>query len=320
MKAPARRSGFALMAALWLVVLVGVTGYELSVRSRVRRLAVANSLEATKASAAADAGLETIRAALEYRLAHPLIERNRRFDVAAIDPLGDLSFIRADTILLGDERTVARAYDAGARLQINRATEDDVRRLLAALAIEASDADRLAQRILDWRDADDLRRGRGAERDDYLHNGARALPSNAYFESVDELRDVEGMTDETYARIAPFLSTLGRGQINANEAPRAVLRSLPGIGDEAVDAILRARQSGRPFRSLDELTQRISSGARELLVVAMPELSPRMTFDTRQVVVESNGWVDGSAVHVHATALYERTGDALLTVSRQVKR
>src|SRR4051812_45712822 len=40
-----RRSGFALMAALWLVVLVGVTGYELSVHSRTRRLAVANSFE-----------------------------------------------------------------------------------------------------------------------------------------------------------------------------------------------------------------------------------------------------------------------------------
>ena len=63
-----RRSGFALMAALWLVVLVGVTGYELSVRSRARRLAVANALETVQANAAAEAALETADAGLALLL------------------------------------------------------------------------------------------------------------------------------------------------------------------------------------------------------------------------------------------------------------
>ena len=84
-----RRDGFALMAALWLVVIVGVTGYELSVRSRVRRLAVANSLEKVAADAAADAALETVRAALENRLAHPLDARSRTLADATLDPWGD---------------------------------------------------------------------------------------------------------------------------------------------------------------------------------------------------------------------------------------
>ena len=306
------------MAALWLVVLVGATGYELSVHSRIRRLAVANSLETTQAHAAAEAGLETIRAALEHRLAYPLAERTQRLADASLDPLGDLSFIRADTIHLGDERVVARAYDAGARLQINRASEDDIRRLLIALPLDAGEADRLAQRILDWRDADDLRRSRGAERDDYLRAGARELPSNADFVHLSELRNVDGMSDEIYARIAPFLSVRGSGQVNVNTAPLVVLRSLPALGEEAINVLLRARQSDHPVRSLEELAQRISSGARAALVDATPELSSRVTFTTREVVVVSEGWVDGSAIRVRAGALYERTGDALITAWRRV--
>jgi general secretion pathway protein K len=315
-----RRRGFALMAALWLVVLVGVTGYELSVRSRARRLAVANSLEMVQASAAAEAGLETVRAALEQRLAHPLANRTQRMADATVDPWGDLSFIRLDTVQLGDERAVARMYDVDSRLQINRASEADVRRLLAALPLDASVADRLAQRILDWRDPDDLRRARGAEREDYLRAGAQLLPSNADYDRIEELRNVEGMTPELFARVTPYLSIRGSGQINVNTASPVVLHSLPGLTDEAIGALIRAREESRPLRSLEELSQRVSSGTRAALLDAGSELSSRVVFDTREVFVHSTGWLDGSPVQAGASGLYQRSGDALVTAWRRVSR
>jgi general secretion pathway protein K len=304
-----KRPGFALMAALWLVVLVGVTGYELSIHSRTRRLAVANSLEEVQAAGAADGALETVRASLEYRLAYPLDAR---------DPWGNLRFVNGDTIRMGDERAVARAFDAGARLQINRATEDDVRRLLFGLDIDAGQADRLAQRIMDWRDRDTFRRGRGAERADYLRAGARTLPGDRNFTRVAELRDVDGMTPETYALVAPHITVLGTGQININSASRPVLASLPGLGSEAIALILRAQENDRPLRSFEELTQRMSSGARQAIVEAAPELMQRVTFETREVVVESEGWLDGSPVRTNAEVLYARGGDALFSVWRRV--
>jgi type II secretory pathway component PulK len=306
------------MAALWLVVLVGITGYELSVRSRTRRLAVANALETTQAAAAAEAALETVHGALENRLAHPLDARTRTFATASLDPLGDLRFIRADTIQLGDERAVAHAYDAGTRLQINRATEADVRRLFVALHLDASDADRLAQRILDWRDPDTFRRARGAEREDYLRAGARTLPADADFTRVEDLRDVEGMTPALYARVAPYVSVLGTGQVNLNSAPAPVLSTLPGLGDEAIALIVRAQEAARPLRSLEELTQRLSPGAREAITEAGGELMQRITFETREVAVESTGWLDGSPVKIKAEALYVRGGEALFSAWRRV--
>jgi general secretion pathway protein K len=313
-----KRDGFALMAALWLVVIVGVTGYELSVRSRVRRLAVANALEKVAADAAADAALETVRAALENRLAHPLDARSRSLADAALDPWGDLTFLRDDTLHLGDERAWAHGYDAGTRLNLNRATEGDIRRLLSAIPLDAGEADRLAQRIMDWRDADSFRRSRGMERDDYLRSGARVLPANAEFSQVAELRDVDGVTAELYARLAPYFTVSGTGQVNLNAAPRVVLASLPGLGDEAIAMILRARQGSRPLRSMEELTQRLSAGAREAIAEAGNDLSGRVTFDVREVVVTGEGWLEGSPLRSPAEAVFARGGDALFTVWRRV--
>lgn len=309
------------MAALWLVVLVGVTGYELSVRSRSRRLAVANSLERTQAVAAADGALETVRGELALRLTTSASLNARRSSPGqstALDPWSDLSLIATDTLAQGDTRAVSRIYDAGARIQINRASEADLRRFLSALAIDAGVADRLAQRIADWRDADDFRRARGAERDDYLRTGARRLPTNADFQSVDELRDVDGMSPELYARIAPFVTVLGTGQVNLNAAPREVLMSLPGMGDETIAGIVRAQRARRPIRSMEELTAQLSSAARSSLVEEMAELQQRAAFESREVVVEADGWLDGSPARVTAQALLARGGDAMFTIGRRI--
>ena len=310
------RRGFALMAALWLVVLVGVTGYELSVRSRSRRLAVANALERTQAEAAADGALETVRGELATRLARPLTARVN--GAPALDPWSDLALLNIDTIRLGDARALPRVYDAGSRIQINRVTEGDLRRFLAAIPMDAGLADRLAQRIMDWRDADEFRRARGAERDDYLRAGARRLPTNADFGRINELRDVDGMTRELFVRIAPHLTLLGTGQVNVNAAPREVLLSLPGMGDETIAAIVRAQRARRPIRSMEELTAQLSSGARSSLVEAMGELQQRVAFESREVVVEADGWLDGSPVHVTAEALLARGGDAMSTIGRRI--
>ncbi len=306
-----RREGFALMAALWLVVLLGVMGYELSALSRTRRLAIVNALEKAQGDGAADAMVETVRALLERRLANPG-ETTLRMRDARLDPWGDLASIATDSLSLGEERAIAHVYDASSRLQINKATEGDLRRLFIAVHVDADLAMRLAQRILDWRDADDVRRVNGAERDDYLMAGARVLPSNADFRDPAELRNVEGMTPELLARISPLVTTRGSGTINANSASREVLLSLPGFSDEAAAVVIRARQNRSPLRSLDELTKQLSGGGGNAIADAMSELNSRLSFDTREVAVDVEGWVDGSPVRSRFSAVYERTGDAVL--------
>lgn len=313
-----RRDGFALMAALWIIVIVGVTGFELSVRSRTQRLAVANSLERAAADGAAQAGLETARAMLEGVLAQPLTVGRGSLSSAVLDPWSAIQWRGDDTIRLAAERVVVVGYDAGARLHLNRASEEEMRRLLVALPLDASVADRMAQRIMDWRDADGVRRGRGAERDDYVRAGARVLPSDAAIAQIDELRDVDGMTPELYARLSPHLTLHGTGQINANMAQAAVLHALAGLGDEAVAVLVRSQRSVRPIRSLDELILRLSPGAAAAIAEAGMSLTQRITFETREMVVTADGWVDGSPIRARGEALYVRTGDAMLVAWQRV--
>ena len=62
---PARdRRGFALLAALALLVAISMVALELATAGRARRLAAANALEHAAASAAAQAGVEDVRARL----------------------------------------------------------------------------------------------------------------------------------------------------------------------------------------------------------------------------------------------------------------
>lgn len=321
-RAPGNRDGFALMAALWMTVVVGAAAYELSARARSERLAVANSLEAAEALAAAEGALETARALLDARLMAPLesrlqIGRARGTGAPDVtDPWRDAPRLVRDTIVMGDARAVIVLEDAGARLDVNRANEDELRRLLAAIPLDAAVADRLAQRIADWRDADRVRRPRGAERGDYARAGARALPTDGELRDVDELHGIEGMTPELYARIAPLLSTSGALQVNVNAAPSAVLHALPGIGDEAAAVIVRERSRGAPIRSLAELSALLGAAGREALTDAGFELERRITFDTQNVAAHATGWRDGSPVRARGEALFTRNGDALF-VARQ---
>jgi type II secretory pathway component PulK len=66
--------------------------------------------------------------------------------------------------------------------------------LLKAVFIEAGvdTPQELAERIADWRDADDIAGEYGAERGFYEQHGVGGRPRNAHFESVNELRQVWG--------------------------------------------------------------------------------------------------------------------------------
>jgi general secretion pathway protein K len=121
------------------------------------------------------------------------------------------------------------------------------RRLLAALGIEESE--RIAGALVDWLDADqDPRFPFGAEDQTYLRLVPAYRSADRPMLWVGELRAVDGVSAEVYAKLAPNLAALPtRGALNVNTAPLAVLQSLAdsAIGD-ALTPIL-ARQTTDPF-------------------------------------------------------------------------
>jgi len=304
-----RRSGFALLAALWLLVALSVASLALGVATRTRRLAAANLSEHVRAAAAARAGVEQLRGRLERRLD----------ESSLIDPWRRADSLIVDTLVVADARAVVRAHDVGTALHLNRATEDDLRRLLVALRVDAGDADRLAQAIADWRDPDDLHRARGAERDAYLAAGAPALPRNGPFQTIAELLSVRGMTPALYERVRSHLTLLGSGQVNLNLADRPVLLALPGITEEAVAVLLRYRRQRRTIGSITDLERDLSPGVRRELTAELPALLARTTTETREIEIGSEGWLPGSPVRVTATGLLVRSRGAVFYVWSRVE-
>lgn len=309
--------GFALIAALWLLVAFSVIGLGFSLRARTHRLAVANAIEGTAARAAAEGALEQVHARLIAA-----VRFTRDFGTqdpnGFLDPWGRSDTLLADTLVLGEARASAAVEDLGARLNLNNASEDDLKRFFRGLRVDYGLSDRLAQTIADWRDADQLHRARGAERDLYVKEGRAVLPADAPFSRVSDLQAVRGMTPEIYAQAARFLTVLGTGRINLSAAPREVLLALPGLDEEAVTALVRAREARQPIRDLNVLLLLLSSGPREALQQALPSLQGRVVFETSEVLATATGWREGSPVRKRAEGLFVRAGDAAFLTWKRV--
>lgn len=299
------RRGFALVAALWILVIVSALSLELSVGARGRRLAAANVSERAAAIAAADAGVEQAFGRLDRMRRLPYTNTDVT-TVMILDPWSTAPAVAGGTGAVGEFRYRVTLHDAGAQLDLNRASEEQLHRLFAALRVDAAHADRAVAAILDWRDGDDLPRLHGAERDDYLRIGAAVLPANGPFTNVGELTQVIGVTQPIFERVRPYLTTVGSGIVNVNVAERPVLLALPGFGEEAAAAVLSLRSRGGRVNNLEALASTLSSGARERMVEAMPQLVRAANTYTSDLVVTSEAWLPDGIAHARVEALVVR--------------
>ena len=237
----------------------------------------------------------------------------------SLDPWRGADRIFPDSLPLPEAGYRVTLRDAGAALNLNRAPEEELHRLLLALRVEGGRADQIAQSVMDWRDPDDLHRGRGAERDFYERVSAPALPRNGPFQELSELVYVRGMTPEIYRRLRPHLTLLGTGQVNLNAADPVVLLALPGMSDDAVAVLMRYRREGRAVGNLFELSKDLPGDARRLFLSELPSLMTRVTTETREIEALSEGWADGSRIRVRAEGLLVRAGGTAQLVGRRIR-
>jgi len=298
------RDGFALLTTLWLSVAISALTLSFALEARHDRLEVANLAESTQAWAAARAGVATALSRLDRLSAGTAPVGAIPFD--ANDPWQWADTLVAEHQQLGDVSYDVHVIDAGARLDINRMSEDDWRNFLDALEVDGTVADQLAQTISDWRDPDDDARANGAERDAYVHAGRVILPANRNFGAVEELRDVLGMTPRIYTLIAPYLMVDGVAQISINTAPAPVLRTITAFTDNVVAVILSTRQSGQRINSLQDLIAMTGSGAASRLATLSPQDRTRLAFTTQTVTIESTGWSPDHRTSVRSLASVTR--------------
>jgi general secretion pathway protein K len=222
------QTGIALVLTLWLTVLLTAIAGGFAYSMHTEAVAAGNAIAVAKVRATADGAVE--RAV--YELARPRVP-------GAWLPNGAPRAWKD-----GEIDVVVRATDETAKIDLNAANEMLLRGLFTVVGgADPDTAARLVDALMDWRDADDLRRANGAEAADYAAAGAKTPPANGPLETIGEVARVLGMTPSIYARIAGSVTVYSRqGGINPLTASREVLLALPNADAAVVDAYLAQRE------------------------------------------------------------------------------
>lgn len=222
-----RAGGLALVAVLWMVaaLMVTVTGVIYAVRGEVRT--VASLREMAVAGALADAGLVITAgelAAAKVRESR-LVQAEVPFEQTAVG---------------------IRVVPLTGLIDLNSAPEPLLADLIAVAGeLDRSDAARLAQRIVDWRDADDQPQPEGAEDAAYAAAGSPFRTRGGPFEAIEDLLQVLGVDFDLYERLRPLVTVhaRGNGRVDPAAAPLPVLRVLAAGNEQVAGAYASAREA-----------------------------------------------------------------------------
>ncbi len=264
-RAKTTESGVILIALLWILTALAVIALSFSRESFVEIAAARNARDGAIAYYAARAGIADTAFQL---IRHRMMPRTQQIDLGPPDPI-DLGLIRGQA---GDGEYQVEIQDESGKLNLNFVLEPQLNALMDALGIPEPDAQTIVDSIMDWRDADDLRRANGAENDYYQSLIPPYKAKNGKFDTVEELLLVRGVTrDYFYGRVekAPDGSYIRRvglsdclsvysmqgNAVNVNSAPVEVLIAA-GVPPETAQMIYERRKS-KPFATPDEITKTI---------------------------------------------------------------
>jgi general secretion pathway protein K len=148
----------------------------------------------------------------------------------------------AQEFSFGEAKVRVAIQDELGRIDLNRADGALLTGLFQSVGLDSLSANRLVDKILDWRDSNGLRHLNGAIAQDYRDAGFTYRPRNGPFQSVDELKLVMDMTPELFRRVEPALTVYsGRQFIDPQFAPREALLALPTMNADVAASLIAAR-------------------------------------------------------------------------------
>jgi general secretion pathway protein K len=290
--------GFALIAVLLVLAMVGVLGAEFAYSMRLEATSVRAYKDTLTAAHLAEAaiaqGIREIAGDVTYAV---VAEDDSSLTFYNRDRL-PLKRLPRTKVPLGAGQFSYRITDEEARLNLNTSPPDRVERLLQAMGLDKSERDTINDSIQDWRDANDEHRVNGAESEDYyLKLPLPYRAKNGNLDSITELLQIKGVTPAIYNGVggkpglAAYVTVKSPGQVNLNTASCVVLHALGGAGDAECSAIEQGRREG-PYVSVPG-----QFGGRGL------------SLTTRTFRIEADGLIDGQ-VRARVTAIVQRNAQS----------
>lgn len=233
--------GFALIAVLWMLVLLAFLASSYSAGTRTGAYLTRNLEFSARAEALADAGI--------YRTLWELL----RLDV---DPR-----LRTDGTVyewvFGEGRVRFSVHDEAGKVDLNAAPKELLERLFVAAGIDAPSARALAEAVSAFRD--------GEEEGGDSGGGLAPRPPDRFatqaqgFRTVDSVQQVLGMSAARFARIRPLITVYtGMTEPDVVVAPAAVRAAMAGLSadaagpDPAFAAASPVPPTGEPAPEVDD--------------------------------------------------------------------
>jgi general secretion pathway protein K len=238
--------GFALLAVILVLAMLGVLGAEFAYSMRLEASAVRGYKDGITAGHLAEAAV-----------AQAMRELLADWAFVGGDENGDLTFYTRERLAIAppSRREVAlgpghfsyRLRDEEALLNLNTAQPGRLEVMLDSLGLQRAQRDQIVDSIQDWRDANDVPRPNGAESDYYSKLPVPYRARNANLEATAELLQIRGITPALFygvdgrSGLAEAVTVRTLGQVNLNTAGPLVLRAL-GLSDAEVTTVIQTRK------------------------------------------------------------------------------
>lgn len=222
-----RSEGFALVLVLWVLSLLTIMAGSFTLSMRREAGIVTGSSHNARAMAVAESGL----AIAELMLMNPDQQQRWRTDG---------SIYQIDYV---DSKVRVQLVSETGKVDLNSADQTLLQGLMAYAPVEEALQTKLANAIIDWRDADDLVHLEGAEKEEYKDAGLSYRPRNKPFQSIEELQLVLGMNEQLFTWLENRVTVYsGQPTVDLTQATKEVLQVLPDMDAELIDGYIAARR------------------------------------------------------------------------------
>ncbi|MBN1277568.1 MAG: general secretion pathway protein GspK, partial [Deltaproteobacteria bacterium] len=322
-----KEKGIVLVLVLWVLMTLSVIAGEFCYSMRAEVNITRNFKEETEAYYIAVAGLNSAIAEMIKKSIltkkEDIIEGEQEMEEET-DEVDWRVNTTIPPVQFGLGKFEIRIDNESGKIDLNSADRSLLRMMVDGFDIDDEEKDVIADSILDWIDKDDLHRINGAEESYYSSLPNPYKCKNGYFDSIEELLLVRGITREMfYGGLKDMVTVIasdqtiekGRiptrmtrpltrrkdrdgGKININAASPDMLRMLPQMTDELVLAVMEYRKQ-KDFKSLNEV-------ATVLDADVYSAIQPFITLTTYPYyTIRSFGTVDDSRIRRGVEALVQ---------------